>query len=213
MRAQRRSSHNLARYLVTHAGGLPAARPAPSPVASRIRDTMADRGRPADQQKPLMMAKLRSIWDVAGRYFPGHAMPVPQFTRAGTAGASGFTRNEKGQPVPVGVQFSRADIRQLLHPRDQFDRDQALRVVLHEWAHNRQSPAEYARRERRGQLIDPVLEGGAEGFAYASAPAIARALGRRYVGRGGLRDNEYRPYVRRMTRNRGMDWMMRGQFS
>jgi hypothetical protein len=206
-------ARNLARYLTTHAGALPPARSPMSRGASQVRGMMADRQRSPEQQRPLMMAELRRIWDVAGRYFPGHEMPVPKFTGAGTAGATSFTRNEKGQPVPVGVQFSRADIRQLLHPRDQFDRDQALRVVLHEWAHNRQSPAEYARRERRKQLIDPVLEGGAEGFAYASAPRIARALGRRYVGKGGLRDNEYRPYVKRMTRSRGMDWMMRGQFS
>jgi len=202
---------NLARYLARHAGPMPAARMGPPRLVGQVAANLSDRGLSREQQR--MMAQLREIWGVAGRYFPGHKMPVPRFNAGGTSGAVGFARNPKGQPVPIGTQFQKYDLRELLHPRNQFERDDALQTVLHEWAHNFQQPREYARREKRGRVIDPVVEGGAEGFAFAAAPGIARALGRRYVGQGGLRDDEYRPFVRKMVRRRGMDWMMRGQFS
>lgn len=151
------------------------------------------------------------IWEATRGYFPGREMPVPRFggPRDFDQGAVGYARNPKGDPVPVGVQFGRNTLEMLARPRNQRERDDALQTVLHEWAHNFQKPSLHRSTKR----TDPVREGGAEAFAHAVAPGIARALGRRYVGKGGVGfGSEYRVFIERLLRDNPVSYFTRGQF-
>lgn len=201
----------LARYLMENAW-LPAA-PRDRSGAARLRalnrqfaDLGIRRGHTVDD---LALSEMRRIWSVARRYFPAHEMPVPRMGAAGTSGAVGWAVSPIGDPVPVGINWQRSDSRQLLS-RAQFDRDQALRALLHEWAHNFQRPELY--RDRR--VIRPLVEGGAEAFAYATAPLVGEASGRGPYDRGvTMRDNEYRPFALDVTCRLGMRWILEGQFA
>lgn len=156
---------------------------------------------------------MREVWKGAAGYFPGHAMPVPRFGGDVPYGAVGFAKNPQGQPVPVGIRYDRGSARDL-SSKDPAIRDEALRTLLHEWAHNFQNPSTYAdgntRRRHR------ILEGGAEAFAFAAAPKIAAAIGHKYkAGHDAglsMRYSEYRRAARQVTRGRGMGYVMRGQF-
>lgn len=207
---RRREPRNLARYLSRHAGPLPKIPPVGSPQlrAAHESQILASARNPYQQQT---LRELLKVWGATRGYFPGRKMPVPRFGGPTDfdEGAVGYPRNPAGDPVATGVQFGRGTMRMLTHPRDQFERDLALQTVLHEWAHNFQAP----RLHRSRAKIDPVREGGAEGFAHAVAPAIAQALGRRYVGKGGVGfENEYRPFVRRLLREKPVSYFTRGQF-
>ena len=193
---------NLARYLARHAAPAPPAR------QSKIVDVMTERALVGEYRNPQDRRAVRSmekVWRVAQGYFPGRAMPVPKFTKGGDpTGAVGWQGNQ-----PIGVHFDR-DTARSLNAHDPYVRDQALRTLVHEWAHNFQKPGMY--RQEQG-AHRPMVEGGAEAFSYAVAPGIAHALGRSYRKAGpSLRYSEYRPDVARVLRRKGMGWIMRGQF-
>lgn len=206
---QRRVPRNVARYLARHAGPLPTV-PAHGPRALQgARDRQAMQGADTPLERKAM-AELLKIWGATRGYFPEKEMPVPKFLGYDVSdqGSVGYGRNPQGDPVPVGVAFSRNTVDQMLS-KNQDDRDVALQTVLHEWAHNFQKPEFYRSTAKR----DPVREGGAEGFVHAVAPGVARALGRRYVGAGGVGfDNEYRPFILRLLRQHPVSYFTRGQF-
>ncbi len=209
-RQVKREPHNLARYLARHAGPLPKQPTHGSPQlrAAHEQEAMKGAGTPLERKA---MRELLTLWQAARGYFPGKEMPVPRFggRRSYDEGAVGFAKDPQGESVPVGVQFGRGTTEMLARPENQYDRDTALQTVLHEWGHNFQNPRMYRSQAR----IDPAREGGAEGFSAAAAPGIARALGRRYVGAGGLSGSEYRPFVKRLLREKGVDYFTRGQFA
>lgn len=208
-RPDRKVPRQLARYLARHAGPLPKAAPRSRASGALEAQALAGARNPTEQRA---LRELYRIWGATRGYFPGKEMPVPRFggNRAFDEGAVGYAQNPRGDPVAVGVQFGRNTMEMLTRPQNQRERDEAMQTVLHEWAHNFQRPELH----RSQAQVDPVREGGAEGFAHAAAPGIARALGQRYVGRGGIAGAaaEYRPYVARLLRQHGPGYFTRGQF-
>ena len=168
-------------------------------------------GNPQNEQALLIMEE---VWQAARGYFPGRAMPVPLFvdTPGQDAGGAAGWANGWG----IGIRWGREMTRQLVRPADAWSRDDALRVLLHEWTHNFQLPEHHTGptvRVRSGHRVHPLVEGGAEAFAYAVAPLVARKLGRPYLRRtASLKGNEYRTFVVDVTLHRGMDWILHGQF-
>lgn len=150
---------------------------------------------------------MRAIWDASRGYFPGRDMPVPRFTQGkDTVGAAGWFPGRDG-PTPVGVKFDRGVIEQLLgrdHGRRLTGRARqdvfstAVRLLLHEWAHNFQKPQNYGDRA--------LIEGGAEAFAHAVAPRVVRSLGRRYRRAPA-------GYPVRLVLQRGMPYIVHDQFA
>jgi hypothetical protein len=212
-RRRHHRTRNLARYLMGHAGPLPPGTPVTKAqrMGAHVGDPRSGRGDP-DFDRALKV--MRQLWQATRGYFPGREMPVPRFAAgSGAYGAVGWANDQQGHPTPIGIKWDRGAARDLVS-RDQTTRDVVLRELLHEWAHNFQRPATYASAPRhRG--VQPAIEGGADAFAYAVAPGIARAIGRRYSRRGAIeamRGEDYLSFTRGVTRRRGMDWILRGQF-
>lgn len=174
------------------------------------------------------MAEMRKVWGAVSGYFPGRAMPVPRFGGGPTRGSVGWARNPAGQPVPIGVRLDAAMVDGLIGRRDRDEdprqrplgkrqRQEAYQAamsdLIHEWAHNFQSPSTYQAEQTHPR---PTIEGGAEAFAAAVGPGVARALGRRYRPRAAavsMRLSEYRPYVAQLLRRPdAMQFVLKGQF-
>lgn len=83
-------------------------------------------------------------------------------------------------------------------------RSDAFMTVLHEWAHafQRKSVAD----------VEWQAEGGATAFAKRVAPIVAGAMHFPYRTPSGA-DDPYTPFMNRVLRKLGLDWVMRGQFN
>jgi hypothetical protein len=207
---------NVARYLAAQAGSLRVAPPQCRLAAIARNVPMArlaiTHGKPQNERALRIMEE---IWQAVRGYYPGRAMPIPLFTDTPGQDAGGAVGWANGWSV--GIRWGRDMTKQLVRPVDAWSRDDVLRVLLHEWAHNFQLPEYHAGptvRVPSGHRVHPLAEGGAEAFAYAVAPLVARKLGRPYsVRKASLRGDEYRPFVVDVTLHRGMDWILRGQFN
>lgn len=206
---------NAARYLADHAGALPSAPPesrtaSPARHASELDCAMTNR----DPQAGQALRVMEEIWQATRGYFPGRTMPVPLFSNTPGQDAGGAVGWVNGWGI--GIRWGTVMTRQLLHPVDALSRDDALRVLLHEWAHNFQLPEYHTGptvKVRSGHRVHPLAEGGAEAFTYAVAPLVARKLGRPYSQRiASLIGDDYRGFVVDVTLHRGMNWILRGQF-
>lgn len=199
---------NLALWLALNAPPPPKAVPLSRPQRSLRQNRM---GRISDPRIAQASEVMNQVWDLARGYFPGRNMPVPRWKKTGeTLGAVGWYPGKDGL-TPVGVQLGMGFENDLLglgsrgRPVAKRERQiafsDAVRTLLHEWAHNFQRPETYTLRERK------LIEGGAEAFAHAVAPKIVRQMGRKYrrapVG--------YRPATR-LAVKQGMPWIIRGQF-
>lgn len=151
---------------------------------------------------------MERAWQFARPFFPNAlgGMPPVKFTSGADSLFVGtdFTPNNRNQIPPPGS-------RQVYWPKwlplvgaaaGSGAQDAARQTLIHEWAHEFQDI-----KATRGIRLG---EGGATAFAHLIAPRIYKAMGVDYHDPGA--GPVYGPFMRWVLKNKGLNWITKGQF-
>jgi hypothetical protein len=155
--------------------------------------------------KELAMQFMSNLWPWAAAYFPiGASMPRNYFPQPGTS-AELFVGMTTDEPAGHRTMVWPKWINDWLFGGDKGWKSNAFMTILHEWAHAFQSKA---------TLKDwRLAEGGATALARYAGPALASMLGLSWYSNPSLVGDPYAEAFRWVRKNKGMDWVLGGQFA
>ena len=154
--------------------------------------------------KEIAAKFMQNLWPWAAAYFPeGASMPRTYFPKPGTDAELfvGMTTEERaGHRTMVWPKW----INDWLFGGSKGDKSNAFMTILHEWAHAFQS---------RATIKDfRLAEGGATAFSRYVAPALASMMGLNWYSNPSLAGDPYADAFRWVRANKGMPWVLGGQF-
>lgn len=150
--------------------------------------------------RDLAVKKLaKKVWDETRTFYPSDEMPPVRFTHHGAIGGStsGLTDVVPAVGKRNTLLTASGEAEAVAHTT------WGIEVLLHEWAH--------AFQNRETLKDDSTAEGGATAFSHRIM-ALKKKIGGVVLGATSVATS-YREWAAQMLRERGLDWIMHGQFA